>query len=529
MKTHNTSVLVVGAGPVGLILSHFLGQAKVSTLQIEAEAELSDEPRAVGLDPESLRSLQSLGLLDVLRPDILFGVTGEYLNGEGERLFALEDDQPGPLGYPGLSSFNQPALVRTLARELESQDSVSLKFEHCLLDFEQDEDGVRARVEQANGDILEVHADYLVACDGGRSVVRNQLGIKMEGESNPQPWLVIDTREQIHDGKQEFRFFCDPKRPGMFLQTPHNNRRWEWMVLPGESRESFLEDESIRALISPYVDVNTVDIYRRRVYDFHALVADSFQAGRVFLAGDAAHMTPPFAGQGLNSGIRDVVNLGWKLGATINGGAAPSLLDSYEQERRPHARELIDVAMALGQQIQPTDPELAAARDAAFAELNSQADEVMENFVESLVKAMTDRSFADGAAIDIDEDYITGRMLTQPQIVSPNGVSCLLDEKLGNGFAILGFNCDPALELDDTVLLPWRANGTTIVALDSALDSDAQGLGANSEELRALFSQSTSNMVLVRPDRFCMAAFTSANAADKLSRAATLLALSTGA
>ena len=511
--------MIIGAGPVGLILAHQLGRRGVNCIELDALAELSDEPRAVGLDPETLRSLKSLDLLDELRPDILWGVTGEYLNAAGERLFALDDDQPGPLGYPNLCSFSQPAMVQTLARELSRYLGVSLEFEHTLLDFSQDASGVVARVETASGEIEEISAQYLVACDGGRSAVRTQLGIRMQGDSNPQPWLVIDTREQAYDGKRQFRFFCDPKRPGMFLQTPHSTRRWEWMILPGEDRDAFLQDETIHKLIEDHVDLDKVDIFRRRVYDFHAIVADKFQDGRVFLAGDAAHMTPPFAGQGLNSGIRDVVNLGWKLAAVVNDGAPAALLDSYEPERWAHAKELIDVALILGAQIQPTDAEAAAQRDAAFADLNAQPAEAMNGFVGGIFKAMAERCFESGAGVEIDKQYLSGRMLTQPLVVGADGEAALLDEHLGVGFAILGYHCNPREEIDAGVLELWEQRGVSVlsVGIDSLCPGDHGDVFAD------LFAHGNANMVLVRPDRFCLAAFNHESAADTLAQASVML------
>jgi 3-(3-hydroxy-phenyl)propionate hydroxylase len=214
MKTEETAVLIVGAGPVGLILAHLLGRGGVSTMVIESAAQLSDEPRAVGLDPESLRTLQYLGLVDVLEDDLLHGLTGEYYNGDGELLFAIDDDQPGPLGYTQLAGFNQPRLVKKLAAELARYPNATLRYAHSLLTFEQSGAGVIAEVDTGDGEKKQIRAQYLVGCDGGRSTVRHQLGITMQGASNPQPWLVIDTVEEEYDGLRKYRFFLRPETPG---------------------------------------------------------------------------------------------------------------------------------------------------------------------------------------------------------------------------------------------------------------------------------------------------------------------------
>ena len=521
MKTDKVAVIIVGAGPVGLILAHILGQRQVPTLILELAEKLPLEPRAVGLDPESLRTLQALDMLDVLEGDLLHGMTGDYLNEEGELLFAIEDDRPGPLGYTNLASFSQPALVAKLAHQLSRYSSVELCYSHSLLDFEQSADGVVASVQLPDGTNTSIAADYLVGCDGGRSTVRRQLGIALQGESNPRPWLVIDTREQEHDDLRKYRFFCSPKRPGMFLQTPHNTRRWEWMLMPGEDRAAFLEDEQIHALLSPYIDVGKIDIFRRRVYDFHAVLAEHFQQGRAFLAGDAAHMTPPFAGQGLNSGIRDVTNLGWKLAAVYSQGAPAALLDSYEPERWHHAKELIDIAVTLGDQIQPIDPEAAAARDAGFAELN-KSPEYRDSFVNGIFTALLDRSFKEGFAVGLGGEYLAGRMVSQPMVTDVQGDNALLDHHLGNDFAIVGYNCDPEEALGEALAAQWQARGVRLVCLDDTGSGSGLSLPPGSH-FAELFSQGEANLVLLRPDRFCMAAFNSNTAAKTLTRAGELL------
>jgi 3-(3-hydroxy-phenyl)propionate hydroxylase len=341
----------------------------------------------------------------------------------------------------------------------------------------------------------------------------------MQGESNPTPWLVIDTREKEYDGKARYRFFCDPARPGMFIQTPHANRRWEWMLLPGEDREAFLQDENIHKLIAPFVDIEDVDIYRRRVYDFHAILADRFQQGRVFLAGDAAHMTPPFAGQGLNSGFRDATNLGWKLAAVVEHGAPLPLLESYEAERRGHALELIQVAVQLGNDIQPIDPAKAAERDAGF-EMLQQSPEAMTEFQDGIFKPLADRYFSEGAAVDIGKENLSGRMLLQPELATGSGRR-RLDEYLGTGFSIVGYGCDPAEAIDAAVLEPWLKAGATLLHVSSG----EEGLKDDSGYFSETLGEGAENMVLVRPDRFCMAVFNAASAAERLSRAGAMLGL----
>ena len=513
MSHTKTSILIAGAGPVGLVLAHHLARVGVNTIVLEQAAELSDEPRAVGLDPESLRSLQGLDLMEALAGEIMFGVTGDYLNGAGELLFEIQDDSVGPLGYPNLNGFNQPGLVRILAAELARYDCAQLLFQHELQEFSQSDAGVQVQVKDASGALVEFEADYLVGCDGGRSAVRAQLGIKMQGESNPQPWLVIDTREKNYDGRRKVRFFCDPARPGMFIQTPHSNRRWEWMLLPGEEREPFLEDATIHKLIAPYVNVDEIDIYRRRVYDFHAIIADRWQDGRVFLAGDAAHMTPPFAGQGLNSGFRDAANLAWKLAAVTNWGAPATLLENYQRERWDHAQQLINMAVQLGNDIQPTDPAKAAERDAGFAALREMPG-AMDDFQNGLFKALADRFFVEGAAVNIAGDELSGRMLLQPEVSTLSGQTGRLDEFLGSGFSIIGCGCDPQQEIDANALAPWLEQEVSTVGIADS--------GGYFDEIVAA---GAGTMLLLRPDRFCMAVFNAGNAQEKLREAGQLLGL----
>jgi len=483
-----TRVLVVGAGPAGLALANLLGSEGVDTLLVERNAGCVPEPRAVALDGESLRTLQSVGLADTVLGDIRQGFVADYLNGEGVQLFAT-DLRGRPYGYCLQNSFDQPTLERQMLQGLSRFACVEVCHSVELTAFEQDAAGVSATLRDADGAERQVRADYLVACDGGRSRVRQQLGIEMIGDRLPQKWLVIDTVDPCLTGEPECRFFCDPARPAMTLLRPRGERRWEWMLVEGETDEEMLDDARIRELLAPHTDPAQVDVYRKCVYGFSAVVAERFREGRVFLAGDAAHMTPPFAGQGLNAGIRDVRNLSWKLARVLAGALPESLLDSYELERRDAARDMVDMAVSLGDQIQPTDAAVAAERDAFFAELNREPAAAAA-FGADAVAPLSDVRllqgwFAGGGA--------AGRMLPQPFVPTEAG-PVLLDGLLGEGFCALLHGVDEVPGALSSHPL-WRAIAPRVYALS----------GAELDALAPVIDAATPGITLLRPDRFVLA------------------------
>ena len=518
MKTKNTSVVICGAGPAGLTLAHLLGLEDVNVILLEKLENTVTEPRAIAIDGESLRTLQKVGLLDGFEDELLSDFIVDYVNGEGELLFQMGNRDTRPNGFSTTNSFDQPRLDRYLAETLGQRASVELCFNHALNNFEQDDSGVRIYCTNDRGEDIEISADYLIGCDGGRSTVRSLLNIEMEGESNSQPWLVIDTKDPHLDGEPDCRFYCDPKRPGMTIRKRHGERRWEWMLMPGENREFLLRDETIHEIIAPYTDVEQVEIYRKKVYDFHALIADKWQEGRVFLAGDAAHMTPPFAGQGFNSGIRDVSNLSWKLAMVVKGNAKSAILESYEEERRDHAWELIETALNLGRQIQPIDPEQAAERDNFFAETNKNPGAIEALQIE-MFKAVLERFVEHGLFIDAAPGTTAGQLLIQPQVVS-GGRQILLDEAIGTGFSIIGYDCDPTLILDEQEIAQWVELGASVVCIvsdDSGLSGDS--LLDASLDLNSWLGRQGPVILLVRPDRFCMACARPEDSAAVLRRA----------
>ena len=486
-----TSVLIIGGGPAGLTLANLLGTEGVPTVLVERNPGCVEQPRAVALDGESLRSLQATGLAGIVTPGIMQGFIADYVNGEGTFLFS-NDLTARPYGYCLLNSFDQPTLERQLLAGLERFDCVEVRHNTQMLDFKQDNEAVTATLAGPDGEHKQLRANYMVGCDGGRSSVRQGLDIAMGGERLPQKWLVIDTVDTHLTEEPECRFYCDPQRPAMTILRPGGERRWEWMLLEGETDDEMLADQRIASLLAPHTDTEKVQVYRKCVYGFSAVVAERFSHGRVFIAGDAAHMTPPFAGQGLNAGIRDVCNLSWKLARVLNGSLPAALLDSYNLERKDAAKAVVDLAVALGDQIQPTDTAIAAERDAFFAELNTDPT-AAASFAADLTAPLSDIRLPCGWFLD---GSAGGRMLPQPEVTTAGG-KMLLDELLGPGFAAL---VSSARELPASVTEHplWRALAPSVHYLGEDLTLSADALGSVVDDDKPLCT-------LVRPDRFVLA------------------------
>ena len=489
------SILIVGAGPAGLALANLMGTEGVPTLLVERNPGCVPEPRAVAIDGESLRTLQAAGLAETVCASIKQGFKADYINGDGVQLFTT-DLTARPYGYCLLNSFDQPTLERQLLDGLARFSCVTVAHNIELADFAQDDDGVTAVLRTAEGSEHSVRAGFMVGCDGGRSSIRQSLGIAMVGDRLPQKWLVVDTVDTYLGEEPACRFYCDPLRPAMTIIRPGSERRWEWMLVGDETEEEMLSDDRINALLAEHTKPEQVDVYRKCVYSFSAVVAERFSEGRVFLAGDAAHMTPPFAGQGLNAGIRDVRNLSWKLAQVVKGALPQSLLATYNLERREAAKSVVDMAVGLGDQIQPTDAKAAAERDAFFAELN--ADPVQAaGFAAETVAPLSDVRLPQGWFV---EGGNGGRMLPQPDITSDNG-PVPLDELLGKGFTALVKGGD---ELPATLSKHplWQSLSPSLWYLDS----EAGTLPASS--LAGFDDSAGTGITLVRPDRFVLAHIT---------------------
>jgi 3-(3-hydroxy-phenyl)propionate hydroxylase len=437
LKRISTQVLVIGAGPTGLTLANLLGQANVDTLIVDRKPGTVTEPRAVSIDDESLRTMQAVGLDEAVLRDVVAGYGVHYFTRPGGHCFGKVEPTGKLYGFPKRNAFRQPLFESTLKIGLERFPSLAVRFEHELLEFTQDSHGVRALIRDASGQLLDVSAHYLVACDGGRSPVRKQLGIQMVGSSFSSRWLVVDT-DQDTDPFWQTRVYCDARRPVVEVPGPHHTRRFEFMLKADETDEQMLSDERLQDLLRPFKGDTPVSVVRKTIYTFHARVAERWQVDRVFLAGDAAHLTPPYAGQGMNSGVRDAHNLAWKLIGVLKGKIAATALLSYESERRDHAWALIKLALNLGRVMAPATVLRAGLISSAFR-LIGLLPPLRDYFLQMRFKPKP--RFTNGLVLTSGKagQLSCGQMFPQPLLTDVLGQETLLDHSIGSGFALIQY------------------------------------------------------------------------------------------
>ena len=366
----DVDVVLVGFGPVGAVLAHLLVQQGVRVLAFERDADIYRLPRAIALDAECMRVMQSIGVADALATEMLVGSGMRFVNAEGRLL--IDWSRPPGIGAQGWHPsyrYHQPSLETTLRAHLSSHAGFSLRTRHEVFALDTQADHVRVRFEDLNaGRLLDLRAAWVVGCDGARSTVRRFMGTELDDLQSHERWLVVDVilkRDRPDLGDQSIQF-CDPARPATYVRGVGARRRWELMLLPGEDAGEMTQPERIWPLLSKWITPDDAVLERPASYTFHSVVAQRWRRDKLLIAGDAAHQTPPFMGQGLCAGIRDASNLAWKLAAVARGEASPDLLDTYESERSPHVRAFIEATLELGRVIQETDPQAARERDARW-------------------------------------------------------------------------------------------------------------------------------------------------------------------
>jgi 3-(3-hydroxy-phenyl)propionate hydroxylase len=519
-------VLVVGAGPVGLTLANELGLYGVRVLLVEADSSLVDFPRAVGIDDESLRAFQTIGVVDDVLPHTTPNHFLRMVNGKG-RCFASIEPQTREFGWPRRNAFIHHLADEALLSGLARFPSVDVLWDRRLVGVEQNEAGVVASFQDPDGTRSERSASFLVGCDGGKSTVRKAMGVSWEGNSSPTRWLVVDVRNDPI-GIPNAYLVADLQRPYVSIALPHNIRRFEFMLLPDEDEGRMAEPAQVDALVDRvFPGLGPLDYIRARVYTHHARVAGSFVDGRTMIAGDAAHLMPVWQGQGYNSGIRDASNLGWKLACVVKGFAAAPLLQTYDSERREHAGAMVRMSQRAGLLIRPLNRLGIVARDALTRSWDLTPP-LRRYIIEMRYKPMP--RYTVGCVLDPDRPTV-GRMFPQPEVVSRDGVTVRLDDVLGPWFALLTWCSELGVHLDERAAAVWRRLGATFVVVRPMtqlhwIGPDEDGacvVGDRDGSIKQWFDAADGSVVLLRPDRFVAAVVRPPDVVEMTRRFAALL------
>ena len=489
-----TDIAIVGAGPTGLMLANLLGLHGIKTTILERRDAPFTEPRAIAFDPETLRLFQTIGCYEHLAETLQLDVPVHYLNANGKTLAHIYDCPPS-FGHSGRGTYYQPELEEALLKGLEQRSEAKLERGVEVTSVEDKLDHVRLETQTEAGPASIVLAQYVVDCSGGASQIRKQLGIGFAGTTYKEKWLVIDVQGDDYPGCK-IQFFCDPKRPAVTLPVSKNRRRWEFLVMPGDDETELASEKSARALMATYGAGNAETIERSLVYTFHARFAEQFRKGRIILAGDPAHAMPPFAGQGLNSGMRDAAKLAWKIAGVVSGKLHDGILDTYDPERRPHVEDMTKLTIKLGRSIMPTNPLRAWLRDRMMItawRFKSTREKL--NRGDMIPKP----SIKGSSLVNWERGGLVGTMIDQPTLLQ-DGQQTQLDELLGPGFAVIGINCHPGDRLNEYDNQVLQHLGAKSISISTSANNQASTL--DSTGVLSGVAGTDEAIILVRPDKF---------------------------
>ncbi|WP_322400799.1 bifunctional 3-(3-hydroxy-phenyl)propionate/3-hydroxycinnamic acid hydroxylase [Massilia luteola] len=496
-------VVVVGFGPSGAVAAALLGQAGVRTLVVDRSHDVYPKPRAIALDHEIMRVFQNLGLADAVAPHCEPFTPSEYYGADGrliKRLAAVEP--PYPLGHTPSMVFTQPPVEAALRRHVKALPVVDVVLGRRFTGVDQDADGATVRFDDGEDNPSSVRARYVIGCDGASSAVRDAVGIELEDLAFDEPWLVVDVQvneQGMAKLPKTSVQYCEPARPCTYVIGPGNHRRWEISLLPGEDPAYMATEEGAWSVLRRWIGPEDATLWRQASYRFHALVARDWRVGRVFIAGDAAHQQPPFLGQGMCQGVRDVANLTWKLravlAADVGGAAAERLLDTYSAERREHVRRLTARIKEIGAVICERDPQAACDRDEALLAAAGGTIRTVprQDIIPPLMEGLLGSVGRSG----------TGTLFPQPRVNGPVGPA-LLDELAGTGWRIV-------TDLRTAQLPPGLLVLAERLGILISIPSDAHGFSSGPHRMQAdeldgvlarWFERHGCRAAVVRPDHY---------------------------
>ncbi|SCL21847.1 flavoprotein hydroxylase [Micromonospora nigra] len=507
----DADIVIVGNGPIGATLSVLLAQQGWRVTVLERRPRPYRLPRATSFDGETARLLATTGIGPELGR-ITDPASGyQWRTAAGETLLDIEFRTTGPYGWPDANTMHQPALEELLAARAATLPSLRVLRGHEVTGINDSDELVDVLATDEDGATRTLSARWVVGCDGANSFVRNHLEVPVTDLGFSYEWLLCDV--ELHEPREFVPTnvqICDPARPTTQVGSGPGRRRWEFMRLPGESTAALNRDETAWRLLAPFgVTPDDATLLRSTTYIFQARWADQWRIGHVLLAGDAAHLMPPFAGQGMCSGIRDVVNLAWKLDLTLRGLATDSLLDSYVEERRAQAKEAILASVQLGRVICVTDPAAAAERDVTVLANRRGRPPAQPDPAKPLSGGLLHRRTATDPARPP-----AGAVVPQGRVMRGSDTG-LFDDVVGRGFVLLTTE-DPHRILDEDRLSILAEIDAHVVRLLPPGDASKHGVVDVDDVYRPYLAQFGVTCLLIRPDYHVFGAASSPDEARDL-------------
>jgi flavoprotein hydroxylase len=499
-------VVIVGAGPVGQLAAILLGSRGRSVAVVERWPAPYPLPRGVTFDHEIARLLAGVGLAEDLGRISEAAWEYEWRNAAGQLLLRFAWDAPGSSGWPKASMFSQPDLERLLAARMAQIPCIRLLRGVEAVSVVEQADRAEVLVRTESGESRRLHASYVIGCDGANSTVRGQMATSVTDLGFAYDWLIVDVvpAEQRAWSPENLQI-CDPARPSTVVSGGPGRRRFEFMRLENESVEELNRAETAWKLVAPFgLDPSNARLERHAVYTFQARWADSWREGRILLAGDAAHLMPPFAGQGMCAGLRDAANLAWKLDLVLSGIAPADLLDTYTPERASQVKDAIAISVELGKVICILDPEEAAERDRAM--LVATGGTTVDNAPATALTTGLIARRPDGGAAPL------AGMFSPQGVVKHEGRAGLFDQVLGSGFVVAAL-FDPRSVLGPEQQAFCDAFGARLIHL-TPHDEHLPGAVTDLEgTYHALLAEAGCEALVMRPDYYLYGAAT----ADELA------------
>ncbi|MBP1326338.1 3-(3-hydroxy-phenyl)propionate hydroxylase [Leucobacter exalbidus] len=511
MNAATNDVIVVGAGPIGLTHALILADAGFSVLVLERATQPGDLPRAISLVDESLRVMADLGIAEPLKSESLLDTGSRYFGLNG-RLLASAKPMPSRIGQPAKSQFDQPVMEQLLFDRALEHSNIDFKLGHEVTGLSQSVRGVTVEATDSHGANVSFAAEWLVGADGGKSTVRKLANIPLVGSTQPQRWIVIDLLGETAKRDPFAEFHCDGKRPYVLVPGVKGRLRIEFMLFDREDADEMTRPEMIRNLVKPFrPQLDDADVRRAAVYVAHQRIAKHYRVNRLFLIGDAAHLMPPFAGQGLNAGIRDAQNLAWKLIEALRGRATEQLLDSYEVERHTHGAKMVKVSRRVGRVVMATGTVVPRLRDTVVRGLCLIPK--VRDFLSGM-KFITPPVYTEAGAATATSALpalaeVIGRSLSQPRVQTTDGEEMPLDTVLGTGWSLIEIAGRSARTAP--LNAGWEAFGVRHVVIAAGRRPAANGSGSidlvDLDGSLSKLSGERSRFLLIRPDKYVYGAF----------------------